>query len=254
MKQISYGQTLKKHWDIIALITGIALVVSLGASIIQPFKYEAKTRLLVIQNQVSHLDAYTATKSAEKIGKNLSEVVASTAFFKDVITLYPALKDEFPTDPIKLRKEWKKDIVANVIPETGILEISAFHEDPQKASDMLQTISYAIVNQGNQYHGGGTSVTIQVIDDVIVSRFPMRPNVILNILFALVAGVVLGGAYVLAHESYRVEYGPRQQKLLDDEIKEEVYTPDGTGAGFNLQPSFSYSTPEVAQNWKIIEE
>jgi len=255
MNKISYLQTLKKHWDIVALLMGIAVVITLVISIIQPFKYEAKTRLLVIQNQVSHLDAYTATKSAEKIGKNLSEVVASTAFYKDVVTLYPEIKNEFPTDPIKLRKEWKQDVVANIVPETGILEISAFNEDKQKASELLTTISYAIVNQGDKYHGGGTSVSIQVIDDVYVSRFPVRPSIFLNLTFALIAGFLIGFAYVIAHEAYRIENSTKQQKLIGEEISEEIYSHEKAEIdGFNLQRGFSQHSPQLAKSWKIIEE
>ncbi len=258
MNKISFAQTLKRDWEIVALLAGIAIVISLVASIIQPFKYEATTKLLVIQNQVSHLDAYTATKSAEKIGKNLSEVVASTVFYDEVTTLNPSIKNEFSTDPLKLRKEWKKDVVATVIPETGILTITAYHEDKQRAAELLQTVSFALVNAGEKYHGGGASVNIQVIDDVVVSRFPMRPNVIMNALFAMVLGVIAGTIFIVLNEAHRVQRAVQKSLTTDEQegevIREDVYHVDEPVRSFNLQPVLREYQMEPAKNWKIIEE
>jgi capsular polysaccharide biosynthesis protein len=251
MNKISYLQTIKRDWHVIALLAGIAIVASLGVSLLQPFKYEARAKVLVIQNQVSHLDAYTATKSAEKIGKNLSEVVESTSFYNDVVALYPAIKDEFSVDPIDLRKEWKQDVNAEIIPETGILDVRAYNEDRQTVADLVNTMTYVLVNKSEKYHGGGLTVSIQVIDDVVVSRYPVRPNIFVNTALAFMLGIVAGSVFVVLNQI-------RRTAKQENEVSEDVFVADAAQrkvatSSFDLAPSLNSYSNEDTRNWKIIE-
>jgi len=55
---------------------------------------------------------------------------------------------------------------------------------------------YVLVEQGSQYHGGGEQVEIKLIDKPIVSNYPVRPNLILNAIVALLVGLVVSFVYV----------------------------------------------------------
>ena len=203
MKNISLTQTLRDNSLFISIVTALSVVIILGISLVKPFQYEAKATLLVIQNQAG-IDAYTATKSAEKIGKNLTQIVASTAFYDDVTSMDPSLKGLFSNDVTKRRKEWKRDVSLAIVPETGILELATYQEDKQAVSQLLDTVSFVLMNQSEKYHGGGTAVTIKMIDAVAVSKYPVRPNLVVNIIFAATLGLVLSSMYVLMKQAHEL--------------------------------------------------
>lgn len=203
MKNISFIATIKENSGLITTVTVVAVVIAVAISLLQPFQYKAESTLLVIQNQAG-LDAYTATKSAEKIGKNLSQVVTSTAFYDDVTAIDPSVKVLFSTDEIKRRKEWKRDLEVELVPETGILKLAAYNIDKERSASLLETVSFVLINDGDKYHGGGNDVVIKKIDDVSVGKFPVRPNIILNSLFAAICGFVASAIYAFLKQAQKV--------------------------------------------------
>jgi len=252
MNKFSYSKIIRQNWEIVALMTGIAIVIALVISVTQPFQYKATSKLLIIQNQTAAFDAYTATKSAEKIGKNLVQVVSTTSFYNDVVAANPRLVQEFPTDQLKLRKAWQKDVITSVVPETGILEIEAYNVDKQIAADMVSTVAYVLITKGATYHGGGTAVSIKVIDDVIVGKYPVRPNLVLNLGFAAVLGYVLGSLFVLAAEARHLSQR-QQQSLFAVEPQKEL--PESKQVnGLNLSPLMTEPELGSVNGWRIIEE
>lgn len=236
------------------MVTGIAVVVTLLIAVVSPFKYRASDKILIIQNQVANLDAYTATKSAEKIGTNLTEVISNSIFYNEVVKANPSVANEFPTDTIKRRKEWQKDVEATIIPETGILQLSTYNVDKQKAAELLQTITAVLLARGQEFHGGGDAVTMQVIDDIYVSNYPVSPNVPLNLVFALVAGLVFGTLLVILQESARQRGALTQSNIFELPVKSHSVEPTREIKGLSLQPELSQPESFVAQNWRIVEE
>ncbi len=260
MKNISYLQILKRDWSIIALIVAITVVVALVFSIIQPFKYRATSKILIIQNQVSYLDAYTATKSAEKIGKNLTQVISSSSFYNDVVELNPKVANIFSKDSNDRRKEWIEDVNAKVVPETGILELNVYHQDRKVATELLKTIDFILVNDSNKYHGGGSTVSLQVIDDVYLSKYPVKPNLPLNLFFGFAFGYFLGSVFIYLNEAKRLKNKNIKESLFENDVSEEDITEDvfvneepEKLESFNLNPILSESNDAV-KSWKIVEE
>lgn len=215
MQNIQYSKILRKNWEIIALIAGISIVLALIISLVTPFQYSATTKILIIQKQMSNLDAYTATKSAERIGKNLSSIINTSSFYNEVIGANANLQYKFPQDAVERRKAWEKNIEVNVVPETGILEISAYDIDRGFASQLVRAISYVLVSKGAEYHGGGSDVEIKVVDDVFISKYPVRPNIILNMALSAIIGVILGCVFVIlsAAKKVKAEYELQEAEL-----------------------------------------
>lgn len=205
MENIQYSKILRKNWELVALVAGLAIVIALVVSLVSPFQYSASTQILIIQKQEKNLDAYTATKSAERIGKNLASIISTSSFYNEVIESNSAISGKFPTDTTERRKAWKKNIEAAVIPESGILEIKVYDTDRNYASQLVRSIAYVLVNKGSEYHGGGTDVEIKVVDDVYISKYPVRPNIVLNLLIALIAGILLGSYWVIMRESAKIQ-------------------------------------------------
>jgi len=254
MSQFSYTKTIRSHWEVIALVTGIAVVVTLLIAVVSPFKYRATAKILIIQNQVANLDAYTATKSAEKIGKNLTEVISNSIFYNEVVKANPVLANEFPTEDLKRREEWQKDVEATIVPETGILQLSAYNVDKQKAAELLQTITSVILARGQEFHGGGDAITMKIIDDIYVSKYPVSPNVPLNLAFALVAGFLFGTLLVILQESARQRSSLTQGNIFELPNQSRNVEPTREIKGLSLQPDFPKPEAFVAKNWRIVEE
>jgi capsular polysaccharide biosynthesis protein len=254
MQNISYSKSIQKNWEIVALITGIAVVATLVIAVVSPFQYQATSKVLIIQNQLANLDAYTSTKSAEKIGQNLSEVVSSTTFYNEVIKANPRVAMEFSSDEVQRRKEWKKDVEASIVPETGILEISAYNTDKRISAEMAQTVTAVLISKGREYHGGGDTVTMQIIDDVYVGKYPVRPNLPLNLAFALVLGLVAGSVFVVLQEAREAKNRYQQKNIFEVTVPEDIAEPTREIKGLSFQPMTRELEPAMARNWRIIEE
>jgi capsular polysaccharide biosynthesis protein len=243
MENLQYGKILRKNWELVALFTGLAVIIALIISLVSPFQYSATTKILIIQKQEQNLDAYTATKSAERIGKNLASIIDTSSFYNDVIESNSFISGKFSTDATERRKAWEKNIKADVIPESGILEIEAYDVDRNFASQIVKTIAYVLVNRGSEYHGGGADVEIKVVDDVFLSKYPVRPNIILNLILALIIGILFGSYFVILNEARKIRnsreiktYQPLKARDEDSDmyqINEMDWEPTAKTIGFD---------------------
>ncbi len=205
MENLQYSKILRKNWEIVALIIGVTVILALLISLLQPFQYSASTQILIIQKQERNLDAYTATKSAERIGKNLVSIIYTSSFYNEVIEANSNIERNFPQDSVERREAWEKNVKVNVVPETGILEIDVYDVDKNYASKLVRTIAYVLVNKGAEYHGGGADVEIKIVDDVFMSKYPVRPNIPLNLALAVIIGFIFGSALVILTEANKVK-------------------------------------------------
>ena len=218
---MNYSKILKSNYKFIIATMLIVAVLALAITALQTFKYQATTRLLVIQKQVANLDAYTAAKSGERIAKNLAEVVYTSSFYDNVIDSNMNLKKEFSDNETERRKEWQRDIEVNTVPETGLLAVSAYNANPEYAAQIARSIAFVLVNRGGEYHGGGPDVEIKIVDNVLVSKYPARPNVFLNLALGLLIGLVFSGAYAILKSAKKAE----QLALNLEAIKAEKIEP-----------------------------
>lgn len=226
MQNIQYSKILRKNWEIIALVVGISVVLALIVSLVSPFQYSATTKILIIQKQSGNLDAYTANKSAERIGQNLSNIINTSSFYNEVLAANSGLQSKFPEDSVERMKLWDKNVKVNVIPETGILEINAYDTDRDFASQLVRAIAYVLVNKGAEYHGGGNDVEIKIVDDVFVSKYPVRPNIILNMGLAGIIGVALGCVFVILSESRKRKNEYEQVIANEQELEDMGFAPE----------------------------
>ena len=189
---MSIFKDIKKNYAILLAITFLTVVFSLALIMVQPLKYKATSELLIIQKQ-ENVDAYSAVKSAEKIGKNLSEIMKTSSFMNKVLTSgFDINQSYFPKDEIELRKLWQKTLKSAVAPDTGILQIEVYHPQVSEAIKIAQAVSYVLVTQGSQYHGGGNNIVIKVVEDPYPSRFPAQPNIPITLGVGLAFGLILG--------------------------------------------------------------
>jgi len=192
----TYLKNLKKARAVLILIIGVTVALALVLSVIQPFKYRATVQMLVIQKQSASMDAYTAVKSAEKVAQNLSEVMQTSSFLDKVLSSNYRLTDNFSVDPLKRHKQWTETIATDVIPDTGIINISVYQKERNQAINYADAIVSVLENSGAEYHGAGSNIEIKNIEAPLSPSYPVRPNVPLNLTLGLMFGLIVAGGYV----------------------------------------------------------
>jgi len=198
-----YGKILMKGWRRIFLFGVLALVLATGLSFIQPLQWSSNVRLLIIQPSSLGYDPYTAIRAAERIGDNLAQVVYTTDYFGKVLDDRTAIdRAYFNLNEAKRRKQWGR--MVNVVVErgTGLLNITVYHQDKAQATEIARAIAEVMTKEGANYVGGG-ALQIRLVDDPLVSRFPVKPNILANAFTGLVLGALFGVLYVIATDKSR---------------------------------------------------
>ena len=187
---------LKRHWQIVAGFTLLGLVVSAVATFVQPLRFGATVRLLVIQRGAYGVDPFTAVKSAERVAENLSQVVSTTDFFSKVLSQDPAIDQSYFSDRAGARRrQWRRMVRSVVVPGTGILSVTALHPRSDEASRVSAAVAAVLTSRGREYIGG--DIEVKLVDAPLVSTFPVSPNIPLNLASGLVLGAIVGTVYVL---------------------------------------------------------
>jgi len=206
-----YGKIFSRNWKQIAAFSAVALLLAGGLSFIQPLQYSSSIRLLIIQPASLGYDPYTAIRAAERIGDNLAQVVYTTDFFNRVNASKFAIdQNYFPESDARRRRQWSRMVSVQVERGTGLLNITVFHTDRDQATQIARAIAFVMTTEGGSYVGG-SALQIRLVDDPLVSRFPVKPNVLANAFTGLVLGALFGTLYVLATDRsrrYLVEHPP----------------------------------------------
>jgi uncharacterized protein involved in exopolysaccharide biosynthesis len=211
---MQYTTVLARGWFSIALFALVGLVLSLIVSFVQPLKYSSTVRLLVLQDIGTNVDAFTASRSEERIADNLSTIIYTTTFFDQVLDSgFEIDESTFPVDDAKRRREWRKTVSATVSRGAGILTVSAFHQDVRQAEQLVRAVAAVLTTHVAEYTSG-THIEVRLIDAPLNSRWPVKPNLLGNGLSGLVLGGLFGTAYVLL-QAERVR---RRHQLVHEEF------------------------------------
>ncbi len=187
---------LLRNWRTLAFAGAFGLVVAILVSFIQPLEYSSTTRLLITQ-ELGAVDAYTASRSAESIADSLVQVAYTSTFYDKVMASgYPVNESYFSSDDIARRKQWTDAISVSVSRSSGLLTVVAYHPDVTQAEELARAVAYVLSTQGWTYTSGG-NIAVQIVDDPLNSRYPVRPNLPVNGLSGLVLGLLAGAGYTL---------------------------------------------------------
>ncbi|MFH1252951.1 MAG: Wzz/FepE/Etk N-terminal domain-containing protein [Candidatus Uhrbacteria bacterium] len=205
---------LSRGWKIILAFAFLGLVIALVVSFLQPLRYSSTVRLLILQDNAASLDAYTASRSTERLAENLSTIVYTTSFFDQVMNAgFDIDQTVFPDREDKKRKMWGKTVSASVSRGNGLLTITVYHTDPAQAEQISRAVAYVLTQQAWSYISGG-SVSVREVDAPLNSRWIAQPNIPANGFSGLVLGGLAGVGYVLL----QAERLRRRHQLVDEEI------------------------------------
>lgn len=248
----------------IVYIVLLCLVISLIVTFVQPLKYGATSKLLVVQKYNTY-DIYATAKSNEYVSNILSNVVSSYSFYNEVKNSDSAIdKSYFTGDNSKQMRTWQKTVTARSISDSGVLEINVYHTDPKQAYEISKTVDWMIKNKHMNYHGLGDRIDIVVIDQPIVSKFPVKPNIFINILIGIALGLVfaLGYIYILPDERYSWRLrsifrrgGRHDQTMVLDSYEQpltDYYGP--TEGDYNLSEDYSGNLEDSVESQDAVQE
>lgn len=187
---------IKQKKQTISIITLIFIVIVAGVSLLFPQQYSSQAKLLIIQKQSPSLDAYLAAKAAEKIGNLFGEVIYSSSFFDQVWQAGFDIGTNWGNSDRERRKLWRSRVQISMVPQTSLLAVTAYAIDRNRAEQIAQAVVYVLTQHGDEYHGGGDSVVIKLVDKPITSRYPVRPNLLLNAVLAAIIGFVASIIFV----------------------------------------------------------
>ena len=189
MSTINYTTVLFDRTKTIGAFAVVGLVAALLLCLVQPLKYSSTVRLLVMQDLGSATDAYTASRSEERIAENLSTIVYTTTFFDEVMDAGFSIQERyFPSKDYKKRQEWAKTVDATISRGSGLMTITAYHQDVSQAEQIARAVASVLTAKASEYTSGG-GVEVRLIDAPLNSRWPVKPNILAN----AVSGAVLGG-------------------------------------------------------------
>ena len=209
-----YTTLLWFGWRTILFFACVGLMLALAISFLQPLKYASTVRLMVLQDIGSSVDAYTASRSEERIAENLSTILYTTSFFNAVMNAgYGIDPANFHEEDYRKRQDWMKTVSATVSRGAGIMTISAYHEDVLQAEQIVKAVATVLTEQAQMYTSGG-NVEVRLIDDPLNSRWPVKPNILANVF----SGFVLGGLLGIGYLWLQAERLRRRHQLVHEEL------------------------------------
>lgn len=202
-----YLYALGRGWKKIFLFALVTAFAGAGLSFLFPLRYSSSMRMLIIQNQLSQADPYTAIKASERISDNLAQIVYTTSFYDKVMgAKFNIDQSVFKPEESKKRKQWREMIETRVIRGSGMLVVTVYHEDVKQAEQISRAIAFVLTTEGWQYVGGG-DLDVKLVDEPLNSRFPVKPNIPANAFMGFILGIIAGTGYVLSNARRHTVFG-----------------------------------------------
>lgn len=207
MYKFNFLDKIRFELNKIIVITLIVTSLAGALSLIQPLKYRSSLKLLVVQENTQTGDTYTLMRSNEYLGKLLANVTYSTGFAEKVFANSPTLdRSYFGDTPKKLATNWTNSLDVKNLPETGIIEINAYHSDREQTELLARSIGANLIASNAEYHGLGEQVKIKILDEPITTNWPVKPNLPLNLVLGLISGLALSLAIIYFSDNQLANY------------------------------------------------
>lgn len=198
---------IKKRFLIIASITMIAAIASgiLSFYIIKPV-YESNTTLIVNKSEVN--TDITISSDELSVNKNLAitygKIIKSRSVLNKVI------------DNLNLGYKYDElynKVVVEPIDDTQIIKVSVKDTDAKKACDIANSIPQVFIQEITRL---GNTNKIEVIDEAVTNNNPIKPNKVINIAIATMAGFFIGMiiAFLLEYFDTKIKNQEEVEKYL----------------------------------------
>ena len=219
----------KAKWQIIlvgALVGAVSFVMLMEVA---P-RYVVTSDYLIVQNQGSAQDAYSAFKSLDYLGQVLNESAYSERFVDAVVATGKVDTNFLPANTFDRLNAWKKMVVVTRNANAGILHVEVRANDSRSALRVSEAVSDVLVQKNVLFRGGdASSVEVRVLSGPIAIQNPSSTEMVL----AVVGGFAVGVLLVFLWAFIRVEIHQRRIEQLYYDMNH----PDEYLAPFARDPS-----------------
>jgi capsular exopolysaccharide synthesis family protein len=190
---------LRRWWWLLLLGLAVGGSASFLVSKAMTPIYRASTTLLVNQTQTPGVVAYNDILTSERLTKTYSELVTKRPVLEAVVGSVPQLKDA---------ESLRGMISVSVVRDTQLLSLSVESADPVQATVVANATAQAFIDQNGITDLSRTG-SVSVVEPAVTPTTPVKPQVTLNVLLGVIAGLLMAGGLVLLME------------YLDDTVKSE---------------------------------
>jgi capsular polysaccharide biosynthesis protein len=212
MELRQYWEIIRKRWLLIVALPLIAALTSgiISFYIIKPV-YQASTTLIVgkkaediSQALLGQILDYNVLQANLQLAKTYGEIAKSRTVEQNVI------------EKLNLGltvTELDNQVLINPVKNTEILEIQVQNTDPQLAASIANTMaaefSAAVVEIKKVD-------SVSIVDEAVAPANPVKPNKMLNILIALLVGLMAAGglAFLLEYLDNTIKTSEEAEKIL----------------------------------------
>lgn len=214
MELNEFKQLVNRKKQTIFSIILVILVFTSVYLIFQPVKYQAESKILVMQDGLL-ADAYTISRTNEYLGNLFSQIIYSSSFYNLVMNNdnYIIDKNYFSGNDNQQLKTWRKSINTKSQGDTGIIQITVFHSNPNQARQIALAINNTLITKGHNY-SGNENIKVNIIDQPLISERPVKPNIPYTLIVALFGSFILSliFIYIFPEEKYDLKFINKRKK------------------------------------------
>lgn len=174
------------------ILTGVLIAaLSFLFVVVSQKNFKASTDFLVVQDKDGEQDYYSLSKSAEYIGKILSEAVYSDLFIDEVIKTKKVSGEFLPFDKKARIEQWNKIVKVTRNPEVSMLSVTVYGNNREDSVKITEAISQVLTTKSYLFRGSGQNIDVRILSGPIVEKNPSLENIILVILGGFIVGALL---------------------------------------------------------------
>ena len=188
------------------VMTGVVVALfALGTLILVQPKYSSSMDFLLVQANTNGQDFYSAFKSAEYLGKVLSQAIYSERFITAVIES-GKIDDRFlPANKKERLDEWANIITVRNNLELGIISVSVDGRSDRDAARIMSGVAEVLTQKNALFRSGDEkSVEVRVLSGPILEVQPTFQKLLLVAFSGFLSGLFLMSfVVILRHQQYR---------------------------------------------------
>ena len=188
------------------VMTGVMVALfALGTLILVQPKYSSSMDFLLVQANTNGQDFYSAFKSAEYLGKVLSQAIYSERLITAVIES-GKMDDRFlPANKKERLDEWANIITVRNNLELGIISVSVDGQSDRDAARIMSGVAEVLTQKNALFRSGDEkSVEVRVLSGPILEIQPTFQKLLLVAFTGFLSGLFLmSSVVILRHQQYR---------------------------------------------------
>lgn len=222
MTIINFIRLTRQKAGIIALILTTLIIITGVITFSQPLRYESNNKLLIQQN-IENFDPYNIFKINAYYNDLIKEIVHSETFFNQVLSSnYEIDSLYFGNSRNEQLRTWDKTININSS-DIGILEMHAYHPDPAQSRQILLAVNDILINKTSQFQNLD-KIDVRIINKISTSKYPQKPNIPLNFIYAIIIGLVISLLYLyyISEQKINEKSGQKNDVYINKTKEEEI--------------------------------